>query len=153
MGMDSNSMKTWHAVSGELSSKLLKPGKWNLLTVWALDCAICEKQKPALSHFHEKFPQLEVTGLSIDGLAQIDAVRQRLLEKPVSFANHLIDYRELARHFNKEFRTPFIGTPTYIFYSPEGKLLEVHAGPMDFTKLQKILNSNSTNKPAVDLMR
>jgi len=134
--------------SGQSAERMLEENKWNLVAVWALDCITCEEQKPALSQFHRTYSQLNVVGLSIDGQAALTAIRNKLAQQPVPFTNYLVDQTDINRFFDTYLQAIFYGTPTYILYSPDGQVADVHAGPLDFTSLQTILKSYNTRTPA-----
>lgn len=130
-----------------------KPGQWTLLAFWALDCVLCEQQKPRLSQFNQRFDQLSVLGISIDGRQQIDAIRNRLQEKPVSYPNTVVDYPAFADQYRAEFGEKFLVTPTYLLYSPTGEVLAIRMGSLNFTRLARIIGTQTSKAPDASLHR
>lgn len=116
--------------------------QWTLVSLWALDCIVCEQQKPALSQFNTRYPNIDIVGVSLDGRANVDLVRQRLAEKPVSFKNAITDLASFEPQYRSQFGKQYIGTPTYILYSPDRKLKGVHVGPIDLNNLIKLVNTD-----------
>jgi len=115
------------------------PGQWTLIQLWVLDCVVCEKQKPALSKMNEDYNEFTVLGLSLDGLDNIASVRERLVAKNLSFDNFIAELSSVKLELERSFDTEYIGTPTYILYSPRGKIVAVQPGPIDLQKLPEQL--------------
>ena len=114
-------------------------GVWNLVAVWALDCIPCEQQKPALSQFHSRYNELTVTGVSIDGISQLDAIKKRLANKPVAFDNYVANHETFKKQFINNYGKNFLVTPTYVLYSPDGLIAGIQEGPIDFNNLISII--------------
>lgn len=127
------------------------PNKWNLLTIWALDCVACEQQKPKLSQYHSKYGNLNIIGVSIDGKAHKRQISKRLREKPVSFDNYIVDYERFTKQYLNEFGSPFLVTPTYVLYSPQGRIEGIQQGPINFGRLKKIIKPTAAH--SIDLLR
>jgi len=130
-----------HNINSKLSPAIVSsvPGQWTLVQLWTLDCVVCEKQKPALSQLNKDYDGFTVFGLSLDGLSNADSVKARLAEKLLSFDNYLAELDSVKLQLQSSFDSEYTGTPTYILYSPAGKIIAVHPGPIDLQKLPKQL--------------
>lgn len=130
-----------------------KPGQWTLLAFWALDCAPCEQQKPRLSQFNQRYSQLNVFGIVIDGREQALAIQKRLQNNPVSFDTAVVDLDVFAKQYQKEFGRKFLATPTYVLYSPTGETLSIYTGSLNFSHLSRVIEQPLTTKPDTSLLR
>ena len=151
--LSADMFNTWEIDTQRPAGDLLEPGRWNLVAIWALDCVICEKQKPTLSKFHTNHSILNVVGVSIDGKSNLQEVRQRIKEKPVSFENYLVEFPSFNLEYQARYKSRFVGTPTYILYGPKGEIQGIQAGPIDFVKLDALLKSNTNAAPATGIYR
>jgi len=129
------------------------PGQWRMLAFWALDCVLCEQQKPRLSQFNQRYDQLSVLGIAIDGRQHLAAIKKRLQDKPVSFPNAVVDYPTFAAQFHAQFGQKFLVTPTYLLYSPTGDDMTIHTGTLDFTRLASIIKTPVTRSPDASQLR
>lgn len=131
-----------HKVNSNLSPAVVEsvPGQWTLVQLWALDCAVCEEQKPALSQMNKEYKELTVLGLSLDGLSNVENVKKRLASKLTSFDNFIAELGSVKSQLQSLFSSEYIGTPTYILYSPKGKIVTVQPGPIDLLSLPKQLS-------------
>lgn len=124
--------------------RYINSGKWTLVAIWALDCVACEQQKPELSSINKKLEHLNVVGLSVDGLSNIDSVNQRLSDKPVSFDNVIVELKAFQNEYQSRYGSQYVGTPTYILYSPDKQIDSIRVGPMDFSLLSNYVYKNTT---------
>ena len=113
-------------------------GKWVLVMFWAVHCKYCEMNKPAINAFYAKHKNRDATvvGVSIDGMAQIDAIRNKLRQAPTKFPNYVADLSLMALNYEIAALEPFRGTPTYWFFSPRGELKAVNPGPVRVEALE-----------------
>jgi len=115
-------------------------GEWLLIQAWTLDCAVCERQKPELSALNETYDKLKIVNLSLDGNDNIAAIRERVSEKQHSMKNYIMEPEKFQATMNKCFGKDYVGTPTYILYSPEAEVVVVRTGPFDLGTLPKQLD-------------
>lgn len=105
-------------------------GKWLVVVIWASDCHICDKEMPAYEAFHRKHAakDAEVLGISMDGEErQLDA-EQFIEDHGMSFTNLIAEPGPLMRYYAMLTQSNFVGTPTLLLYSPDGKLRAAQAG-------------------------
>lgn len=142
-----------HKVNSQLSPAVVSsvPGQWTLIQLWALDCVVCEKQKPALSKMNEDYNELTVLGLSLDGLSNAVDVRARIAGKRLSFDNYIAELNSVRSQLQSSFDSEYVATPTYILFSPTGKIIAVQPGPINLQNLpeQLKLTKAKTDVPAL----
>lgn len=142
-----------HKVNSQLSPAVVSavPGQWTLVQLWALDCVVCEEQKPALSKMNEEYNELTVLGLSLDGLGNAVDVKARIAGKQLSFDNYIAELNSVRSQLESSFNSEYVATPTYILFSPTGKIIAVQPGPINLKNLpeQLKLTKAKTIAPAL----
>jgi len=104
------------------------PEKWTILMIWRHDCHVCNQEVGDYSFFHEDNEQAQVIGLSIDGMAKKDKAEQFISTHDLSFKNLIGELGTVARYYQNKTGTRFLGTPTFMVFSPQGKLMAAQAG-------------------------
>ena len=114
-------------------------GKWTIVAVWSADCPICRRDIYHMTFFHEEHRKTDATvlGLSIDGQAGRDKARAFVNDQSLNFPNLLGEPEDPSRLSG----TMFIGTPTYYFFSPEGKFMTQRIGPVTQAQAEDIIRS------------
>lgn len=120
-------------------------GKWVLLMLWASDCTICMQQEPAISAFHDSHQAIDaiVVGISIDGHQKIDAVNAYLDRFKPNFTNLVGELDNIAASYQSATQEQFLGTPTYLLYTPEGKLVGNNPGPLKTSAIERFIEKRS----------
>lgn len=113
-------------------------GKWVLVMFWALNCHVCETNKPAIIEFHKKHKNNDavVVGVSIDGMDQLAAIEGKLKGAPFGFPNYVAELGIMAMNYEIAAEETFRGTPTYWLFSPDGELKAVQPGPVQIEALE-----------------
>lgn len=117
-------------------------GKWVLVMFWATECPICERDKPGISAFHSKHKDKDamVVGVAIDGMENIEAIKQNIETHKPGFPNLVAsDLGVMAMNYQIAAEEEFRGTPTYWFFSPEGELSGVNPGPVRLEALESFM--------------
>lgn len=118
-------------------------GKWTVVAVWSADCPICRRDIYHMTFFYDEHKKdTAVLGLSVDGYGDRAKARAFIEEQSLNFPNLIGEPEDAARLS----RTAFIGTPTYYFFSPEGKFLTHRIGPVTQQQAEEILR-DLKNKP------
>lgn len=120
-------------------------GKWTLVMFWQVECSVCRQQEPVISEFHEKYSEdnAEVIGISIDGMERIDDVKDFLASRDLSYPNYVGDLGMMAFNYQAVTENSFRGTPTYLLFSPDGKLEGDNPGPVRMEALENFIASRS----------
>lgn len=116
-------------------------GKWTLVMFWALDCPVCERNKPAIVEFHQKHKDgnAQVVGISIDGMDNAAEIQNKLNKEPLGFPNYVAELGLMAVNYQMAAEESFRGTPTYWFFSPDGELKAVNPGPVRLEALESYM--------------
>lgn len=112
-------------------------GKWTIMAIWSADCPICRRDIYHMTFFHDEHRNKDATvlGLSVDGFANRDKAQGFVSDQSLNFPN-LIGSADDAAQLGTGM---FIGTPTYYFFSPEGKFLTQRIGPVTQQQAEEIL--------------
>jgi len=115
-------------------------GEWLLIQAWTLDCAVCERQKPELSELNASYNNFRVVNLSLDGLGNLGAIQSRVSQKQYTMRNYVAELDSFRSIMSECFGKTYLGTPTYILYSPNSEVMAVRTGPFNLKALPKQLN-------------
>jgi peroxiredoxin len=120
-------------------SKYIGQGKWTLVMLWAHNCPVCNREVDNISFFYDdhKNKGVNVLGVSVDGPSQIAKAQAFVDDHLVDFPNLVIE--PAAQQIEKFGGGPFVGTPTFYVYSPEGKLVAKNVGAISIKALNEFL--------------
>ncbi len=107
-------------------------GKWVLVNFWAPWCPTCLQEMPALENLQKQHKDLLVIGIAVmyrKNQEVFDAVRAQSIRFPIVLGNE-----DIASDFG-EMR----GMPTSFLYSPSGKLMGRHDGPLTQKDVEQVI--------------
>ncbi len=112
-------------------------GKWTVVAVWSADCPICRRDIYHMTFFYDEHRKKNATvlGLSVDGYANRRKAQVFIEEQSLNFPNLIGEPEDASRLSG----AMFIGTPTYYFFSPEGKFMTQRIGPVTQQQAEQIL--------------
>ena len=118
-------------------NEFIGQGKWTVVAVWSADCPICRRDIFHMTFFHDEHRKNNATvlGISVDGYANRDKARRFIDEQSLNFPNLIGDPDDVSRLSGNM----FIGTPTYYFFSPEGKFMTQRIGPVTQAQAEDII--------------
>ena len=70
-------------------------------------------------------------------------VKSHLETNPTSYPNYIGSLAMIGFNFQTITEQSFRGTPTYLVFSPEGKLMGQNAGPMRLEALENFIDKRS----------
>lgn len=111
-------------------------GKWLVVMLWASDCHICNQEVASYVDFHtgHKGEDATVLGISLDGTGGKGDALGFLERHAVNYPNLIGEPTEVASLYTSLTGQRWRGTPTFLVYSPDGKLSAQQAGAVP-TKL------------------
>lgn len=118
-------------------NEFIGQGKWTIVAIWSADCPICRRDIYHMTFFHDEHRKTDATvlGLSIDGQAGRDKARAFINDQSLNFPNLLGEPDDPGRLSG----AMFIGTPTYYFFSPEGKFMTQRIGPVTQQQAEEVI--------------
>lgn len=124
-------------------NEFIGKGKWVVVTVWAHNCPVCNAEIYQMTFFHDEHAKKDaiVLGVTIDGEAGRDKAKDFLKRHDLNFTNLIAEpEQEVLAAFGGG---PFIGTPTFYIYSPQGKLVAQRIGPTTQEQIEEIMGSHA----------
>ena len=112
--------------------------------LWAADCNVCVREYPAISDFHTRHRDVDakVIGISLDGYSQLDKIRRHIDEMPMTFDNLVGESIVVAFQYRAVTAKPLQGTPTYLFFNPQGQFAGHHVGPVNPEILELLIGQH-----------
>lgn len=129
-------------------SRYIGQGKWTLVMLWAHNCPVCNREVDNISFFYDdhKKKDVNVLGVSVDGPSQLAKARAFVDDHLVDFPNLVIE--PASQQIDAFGGGPFVGTPTFYVYSPEGKLVAKNVGAISIKALNEFLKNQEKERLA-----
>lgn len=118
--------------------------KWLIVMIWAADCHICNIEIAQYIKLHDKLKKTsaEVLGISIDGWKNRKKAFNFIKRHRVNFTNLLIEPEDFAKFYTPITNTTFIGTPTFLVFNRNGKLMAKQTGAIPTSMIEKYIQKN-----------
>lgn len=116
----------------------LKDGRWELVMFWATYCHICKKDFKKLAAFIEDNPKISLTivGVVVDGLEEEDETRKLVKKHKLDYTHLITDYDRANIVYKEKSGKRLVGTPSYLLYNPENKLVAFNTNAIDVDALE-----------------
>lgn len=123
-------------------------GRWTIVMIWASDCLVCNKEARHYDRFHLKHRNRDavVLGISMDGQANKKAAADFIREHELHFTNIIGEAQDVADLFYDATGENWVGTPTFLIYSPAGKLTVQQIGAVPVPLLEEFLSRQAVKK-------
>ena len=124
-------------------------GQWTVVMFWASDCHVCNAEAQEYVMFHDQHhdKQATILGISLDGQAR-KAAAQRFIERHmVDFPNLIGEPDAVARLYTSLAGEPWLGTPSFLVFSPEGKLRARQVGAVPAEHIEAFIERESAAVP------
>lgn len=107
-------------------------GKWLVVMLWSVTCGICAREVPIYSDFHDehKGRDIKILGVALDGYAQKESIKDTMRRWDMRFPTLIADLSLFAANYQIQTGEQLMGTPTFMVYTPEGRLVANNPGPM-----------------------
>lgn len=125
---------------GDYSGK----GKWLVVMIWASDCHYCNEEVESYDLYYKahKDADARVLGISLDGNAGKRAAREFIARHRVSFPNLIGEPEAVTGLFTDLTGVSWRGTPTFLIYNPEGKLVVQQTGAVPVQMVADFIKNN-----------
>ena len=115
----------------------LEDGRYELVMFWATYCHTCKKDFIALGEYIEDNPELPFTlvGVVVDGIDETSKTEELVEKHNLNYAHILTDYDTANEFYTQVTDMQLIGTPSYILYDKDNKLVGVNPNSIDIEAL------------------
>lgn len=122
-------------------AELVQADRWTLVMMWTTYCGVCRAQYPEISAFHDRHKDKDATviGISLDGYAEIDAVRRYVEKQPFSFPSVVGEPDIIGKAFEAATGEDFTGTPSYLLFNPARELVAAKSGVLSQEALERYI--------------
>lgn len=128
---------------------LIGKGKWSVFEIWASDCRMCRASIYETVNFETANPDVDVYGISLDGVTGKTNAERFIDEYGLTFPNLLSTPSEIDTYLYSTAKESFIGTPTFMVFDPQGKLRVVQPGTVSEEALSNFIKQqDAQEKPA-----
>jgi len=125
-------------------------GKWLVVMLWASDCQVCNREVHNYVDFHRahQAKDAQVLGISLDGNDNRQAAKDFVNRHHVNFDNLIGDPQAIALMYQLRTGDDWVGTPSFMVFTPSGELLGAQAGAVPVSVIESFIEreSASTNK-------
>jgi len=118
-------------------------GKWTLVKIWQANCHVCGEQAPVMSQAHTERADFNVVGISIDGRKGLSKANRFIDRHQTDYPNFIGDFAVISINYQLLTEEAFRGTPSYLLFNPENKLMAAQPGLISKDALFKFIDSNS----------
>lgn len=120
-------------------------GKWTVVMFWASDCRVCNAEIGQYIQFNQahKDKDASIIGVSLDGESGLPAAREFVKRHNVTFPNLVGSAQEVAGLYQSLTGSDWVGTPSFLVYNPQGKLMAAQAGAVPTALIEKFIKRNS----------
>jgi len=105
-------------------------GKWTVVMIWASDCGVCNAEAENYVKFNKahKDKDAYILGISMDGDERILDAEAFIDRHGVDFQNLIGEPENVAGIYSDLTGRQWIGTPTFLFFNPQGELRAAQVG-------------------------
>lgn len=133
-------------IDGSIHSldKYTGKGKWTVVMIWASYCPTCNAEVGNYVKFNDahKNKNVRVMGISIDGKAdRADAVKF-IKRHHVDYQNLIGEEGDVIGMYSTLSGKHWLGTPSFLIFSPSGKLRAAQAGAVPTHVIESYIAKN-----------
>lgn len=119
--------------------------QWIIVMIWQSDCHVCNQEAGNYVAWHEKNRKgiASVLGLTTDGWDNRDLAQEFIDKHKVTFPNVLVTAEQLDAWYVEHVGQHFVGTPSFLVFSPSGKLEAAQVGAVPTDLIDAFLEQNA----------
>lgn len=120
-------------------------GKWTVVMFWASDCRVCNAEIGQYVQYNQahKDKDARMIGVSLDGQSGLPAAREFVKQHKVNFPNLVGEPQAVANLYQSLTGSDWVGTPSFLLYNPQGKLMAAQAGAVPTALIEKFIKNNT----------
>lgn len=123
-------------------------GKWTVVMLWASDCHVCNAEAKQYVNFHNAHKDIDATmlGISIDGKMKKAEANAFIQRHGVTFPNMIEEPEKIEYLYTSLTGQRWVGTPTFLVYSPKGELLAAQVGAVSTKIIESFIAEESVRE-------
>ncbi|HEC18060.1 MAG TPA: TlpA family protein disulfide reductase [Gammaproteobacteria bacterium] len=120
-------------------------GKWTVVMIWASDCHVCNAEAENYDAFHRahKDKDAVILGVTLDGSEKKPEAEKFIQRHKVSFDNLIGEPQTVMGLYTQLTGQPWVGTPTFLVYSPSGELRAAQVGAVPVKLIESFIEKES----------
>lgn len=120
-------------------------GKWLVVMLWASDCHVCNQEVHQYNAFHQKHSGKDavILGVSLDGQEKKSDAQDFVSRHKVGFPNLIGEPEVVAGIYQNLTGSQWIGTPTFMVYTPKGELIGAQVGAVPPATIETFIENES----------
>jgi len=120
-------------------------GKWSIVMLWISDCHVCNQEASQYDDFHDQHKDTDasVLGISMDGPEGRKDAMAFIKRNDVGFPNLVGDPQMVASLYIRLTGGDWVGTPTFLIFSPSGELKAAQPGAVPVSLIEEYILKNS----------
>ena len=120
-------------------------GQWTVVMLWASDCHACNAEAKQYVKFHtaHKDKDARMLGVSLDGMEKKAEAEEFVQRHKVSFPNLIEAPLKVAQLYENLTGQQWLGTPSFLVYSPEGELRAAQVGAVPTQIIESFIAKES----------
>lgn len=124
-------------------------GRWLVVMLWASDCLVCNREIPEYIKFQKQHngKDAHMLGISLDGAAKKAAALDFMKKHQVNFPSLIGEPEQVAARYQELTGDTWVGTPSFMVYTPDGKLLGAQAGAVPVSVIESFIARESNAAP------
>lgn len=104
--------------------------QWTVVMFWASDCHVCNVEANQFVKLHTDYQNknIRVLGVSVDGNVKKADAQEFINIHNINFPNLIGEPETIASLYNQYTNETWLGTPTFMVFSPLGKVMAQRTG-------------------------
>ena len=122
----------------------LQKDKWLLVKVWEANCRVCNETAHEIVNLQKQYggKDILILGIALLNSADTTAIENYINRHQITFENLLDDGSNVAHIYQTGTGESWGGwTPTFLLYSPQGKLAAKNIGPVRASDITHFINN------------
>lgn len=118
-------------------------GKWTVVMIWASDCHVCNAEAHEYVALQARRADIQMLGLTLDGEANKPAAQAFIKEHKLNFPSLIGEPETIASLYYEMTGNFFAGTPTFLIFTPQGKLTAADVGAIPVNIIEDFIQSQA----------
>jgi len=126
-------------------------GKWLVVMIWQSDCHVCNQEVEGYNAWYMEQKAAggaNMIGITTDGWINKEAAQDFIDRHKVIFSNALVEIEDLQSYYASTIGKSFFGTPAFLIFSPEGKIMAEQTGAVPVDLIDNYIKENSKTAQA-----